>query len=151
MRYFVPCLAIALSVTACAKKQETVQQQAHTERQVQTYSVDDFYKTNDFFGGSFSPDKSKILLSSNLTGIFNVVSIPVAGGIPTSLTHSTTNSVFSLGYFPNDERFLYRSDQGGNELSHIYVQNPDSSVKDLTPGNNLRADFMTWAQDDQSF
>src|SRR5215813_1564010 len=88
MRHVAPILAIALALTACAKKQETQQQQAATERQVQTYSVEDFYKTNDFFGGSFSPDKSKILLSSNLTGIFNVVSIPVAGGTPTSLTHS---------------------------------------------------------------
>jgi dipeptidyl aminopeptidase/acylaminoacyl peptidase len=150
MRYHAPFLAIALILTGCAKKQET-QQQAQVERQVQTYSVEDFYKTNDFFGGSFSPDKSKILLSSNLTGIFNVVSMPVAGGTPTSLTHSTTNSVFSLGYFPSDERFAYRSDQGGNELSHVYVQNPDSTVKDLTPGNNLRADFIAWSQDDKSF
>jgi dipeptidyl aminopeptidase/acylaminoacyl peptidase len=150
MRYLAPFLVIALTLTACAKKQET-QQQAQAERQVQTYSVEDFYKTNDFFGGSFSPDKSKILLSSNLSGIFNVVSIPAAGGTPTSLTHSTTNSVFSLGYFPNDERFAYRSDEGGNELSHIYVQNPDSTVKDLTPGNNLRADFVGWADDDKSF
>jgi len=148
MRYLAPFLAIALTLTACAKKQETQQQ---AERQVQTYSVEDFYKTNDFFGGSFSPDKSKILLSSNLSGIFNVVSMPVAGGTPTSLTHSTTNSVFSLGYFPDDERFAYRSDQGGNELSHIYVQNPDSTVKDLTPGKNLRADFIGWANDDKSF
>jgi len=151
MRYLAPFFfLIALTLTACAKKQETAHK-ADVERQVATYSVEDFYKTNDFFGGSFSPDKSKILLSSNLTGIFNVVTIPVAGGTPTPVTHSTTNSIFSLGYFPHDERFAYRSDQGGNELGHIYVQSPDSTVKDLTPGDKLRADFMGWSNDDKSF
>jgi prolyl oligopeptidase PreP (S9A serine peptidase family) len=146
MRYFAPILLIALTLAGCTRKQETA-----AKREVATYSVEDFYKTNDFMGGSFSPDKLKVLLSSNLSGIFNVVTIPVAGGTPTPVTHSTTNSIFSLGYFPSDERFLYRSDQGGNELSHIHVQAPDSSAKDLTPGDSLRADFVGWAHDDKSF
>jgi dipeptidyl aminopeptidase/acylaminoacyl peptidase len=148
MKRWAPVLFAALSLTlvACAKKQEPA-----PKHEVATYSVEDFYKTNDFAGSSFSPDKSKVLLSSNLSGIFNVVTLPVAGGTPTPLTHSTTNSIFSVGYFPNDERFLYRSDQGGNELSHIYVQGPDSTVKDLTPGDKLHADFVDWADDNQSF
>ena len=146
MRYFTALLILGLALNGCSKKEE-----AKATREVATYSVEEFYKINEVGGGSFSPDKSKILLSSNMSGIFNAVTIPVAGGTPTPLTHSTTNSVFSLGYFGTDERFLYRSDQGGNEEYHVYVQGPDSTVTDLTPGDSLRADFAGWAEDDKSF
>ena len=115
------------------------------------YSIEEFLETTNYTGASFSPDQRSILVSSNETGIYNVYAIPVEGGDPVQLTRSTDNSVFSRGYFPNDARFLYTSDEGGNELNHIYVQGPDGSVTDLTPGESLKANFMGWAQDDQSF
>ncbi|MDQ3607065.1 MAG: S9 family peptidase [Gemmatimonadota bacterium] len=102
-------------------------------------------------GASFSPDKQKILISSNETGVFNVYAVPVGGGTPTQLTQSTDNAVFSLGFFPGDERFLYSSDAGGNELTHIYVRERDGTVRDLTPGEGVKAAFNGWAADDRSF
>ena len=56
-----------------------------------------------------------------------------------------------MGYFPHDERFLYTSDQGGNELNHLYVRELDGSVRDLTLGEKVKADFLGWAEDRQSF
>lgn len=56
-----------------------------------------------------------------------------------------------LSYFPDDERFLYASDQGGNERTHIYVRELDGTVKDLTPGDKLTARFAGWARDNRSF
>ncbi|MDP4197434.1 MAG: hypothetical protein Q8940_20470 [Bacteroidota bacterium] len=47
------------------------------------------------------------------------------------LTHSSKESVFSLGYFPADDRFLFTSDQGGNELNHIYVRQLDGAEERL--------------------
>ena len=44
--------------------------------------------------------------------------------------------MFALSYFPADERILYSSDEGGNELTHIYVRNTDGSIRDLTPGRS---------------
>jgi Tol biopolymer transport system component len=67
------------------------------------------------------------------------------------LTTSITDSIFALSYFPGDERFLYSSDQGGNELTHIFVRNPDGTTRDLTPGTKLKANFHGWAGDDRSF
>lgn len=115
------------------------------------YSIAEFLETTNYSGASFSTDQSTILVSSNKSGIYNVYAVPVAGGDPIQLTNSVDNSMFSRGYFPNDERFLYTSDEGGNELNHIYVQNTDGSVTDLTPGDELKANFNGWAQDDQSF
>jgi dipeptidyl aminopeptidase/acylaminoacyl peptidase len=115
------------------------------------YSIEDFYKNIQFRGASWSPDRAKILVSSDLSGIWNAYSVPASGGTPQTLTHSTVNSIFSLSYFPNDERILYSSDEGGNELTHIYVQNPDRSTQDLTPGPKTKANFHGWAGDDRSF
>jgi dipeptidyl aminopeptidase/acylaminoacyl peptidase len=90
-------------------------------------------------------------VGSNQTGVFNAFAIPVDGGKPVQLTDSKVNAIQAIGYFPHDERFLYTSDQGGNEKDHLYAQSPDGKVRDLTPGDNLKADFTGWAPDGKSF
>jgi len=120
-------------------------------RQPKQYTIDQFLANTAYGGASFSPDGRKILVGSNQTGTFNVFSIPVDGGRPVQLTDSKVNAIQPVGYFPNDERFLYLSDQGGNEKSHLYVQSPDGSVRDLTPGDKLRAEFEGWAPDEKGF
>src|SRR5215218_3604089 len=120
-------------------------------RQVRQYTIDQFLANTTYGGSSFSPDNRKILVGSNQTGVFNAFAFPVDGGKPVQLTDSKVSAIQALGYFPKDERFLYTSDQGGNEQNHIYVQSPDGKVKDLTPGDKLKADFMDWSQDGKSF
>jgi Tol biopolymer transport system component len=117
----------------------------------QQYTMEDFYANTSYQGASWSADRKHILVSSNATGIWNVYAIPAAGGAPVPLTQSTTQSIYSRGYFPADDRILYSSDQGGNELTHIYVRNPDGTVRDLTPGAKVKASFEGWAGDDKSF
>ncbi|HEX9942065.1 MAG TPA: S9 family peptidase [Thermoanaerobaculia bacterium] len=120
-------------------------------RQVRQYTIDQFLANTSYSGGSFSPDSRKILVSSNQTGVFNAFAIPVDGGKPVQLTDSKVNAIQAIGYFPHDERFLYTSDQGGNEKNHLYVQSPDGKVRDLTPGDKLKAQFIDWSLDDKSF
>jgi len=115
------------------------------------YPIQDFLRTTNFTGASFSPNNSKVLVSSDETGVFNAYAIPVAGGRPIQLTDSSRESVLAMGYFPEDERFLYMSDEGGNELHHVYVHALDGSFTDLTPGEGLKANFEGWATDDASF
>lgn len=116
------------------------------------YTIEDFLRNVDFRGSaSISYDNETILVSSDETGIFNAYAIPVNGGEKTQLTHSSDDSITVFSYFPEDNRFLYSSDDGGNELSHIYVRDLDGSVKDLTPGENLKAIPMSWSQDEMSF
>ncbi|KPK07408.1 MAG: hypothetical protein AMS20_02855 [Gemmatimonas sp. SG8_28] len=134
--------AVLLVLSACAIDQS---------REVRQYSVEQFYENDQYFGGSFSHDNTRILVSSNRSGVFNVWAFAVAGGEPEQLTASTTDAIFAASFFPEDGRFLYASDQGGNELSHLYVQDPDGTVTDLTPGENLNASFAGWADDEASF
>jgi dipeptidyl aminopeptidase/acylaminoacyl peptidase len=120
-------------------------------RAIKQYTIEQFLTTTAIGGSSFSPDEKSILFSSNKSGIYNVYSIPVSGGEPKQLTRSTTESTFSVGYFPNDSRILYTHDQGGNENNHIYVMGPDGKEKDLTPGDKLKAQFLGWTHDGKAF
>ena len=122
-----------------------------TARQPRHYSIEQFLRTTSVGGNSFSPDQSKLLVTSDESGIPNAYSIAIATKDKTQLTHSTTNPVSVIAYFPNDERFLFSQDEGGDERTHIFVQNPDGNYKDLTPGEDVKASFLGFAQDKQSF
>ena len=67
------------------------------------------------------------------------------------LTDSTDNAVFVVSWFPADQRMLYTYDGGGNELNHVYLREEDGSTRDLTPGEELKASFLAWSQDGESF
>ena len=119
----------------------------HTPR----YDARTFYQTVVMADASFSQDGTRILTSSDKTGVFNVYSVPVAGGEPEALTHSTTDGTFAVSYFPADDRFLYSVDSGGNELDHIHVMEPGGKTQDLTPGDKLKAMFIGWSHDEKAF
>jgi dipeptidyl aminopeptidase/acylaminoacyl peptidase len=144
MKRFLPILVVLL-IPACMEEQGA---QPRPSRQ---YSIAEFLGTVSYSGASFSPDNSKILVSSDASGIINAYALAVGGGAPEQLTFSTTDSIFIVDYFPHDERFLYSSDQGGNELNHLFVRELDGSVTDLSPGEALKAEFLSWSRDDEYF
>ena len=115
------------------------------------YTIEQFLAATAISGASFSADEKKILFSSNRTGIINVYSVAVAGGEPTALTSSTTDTTVAVSYFPKDDRFLYTRDKGGDEKNHLYVREADGSEKDLTPGENLKAAFAGWTREGDAF
>ena len=135
-------LVVAVS-TAVAQKKDAAP--------VKEYTIEQFMNNARIGGSSFSSDERSILFFSNKTGIYNVYSVPVSGGAPSQLTNSTKESTFSVSYLPNDSRFLYSYDRGGNENSHIYLRELDGSERDLTPGEKVKANFLGWAHDRKSF
>ena len=125
--------------------------QAEPSAAAVTYDARVFHDTVSLFGGSFSHDETRVLVTSNESGVFNVYAQPVAGGEAVAQTDSQTESHFARSYFPGDDRFLFSADQGGNELDHLYVKELDGSVKDLTPGEGLKAAFFDWSGDKSHF
>ena len=120
-------------------------------RQVKQYTIEQFMETTRIQGSSFSRDEKSILFSSNKSGIFNVYALPVSGGTPRQLTSSVKESTYAVSYFPNDGRFIYTYDQGGNENSHLFVMGVDAKEIDLTPGDKTKAMFGGWSHDRKSF
>jgi len=151
-------IALALSLAACQKAPApeagvvaTPVTQAAVARPSRQYGIEEFVESTGVSGSSFSADESRLLFSSNKTGIWNVYSMPVAGGDWTPLTQSTTDNNYAVAYFPADGRALITRDEGGNELNHLYVLQADGTEKDLTPGENLKADFLGFNADGSAF
>ncbi|MEA2107573.1 MAG: prolyl oligopeptidase family serine peptidase [Bacteroidota bacterium] len=120
------------------------------EQPIEKYSIEQFMSNVSVSGSSFSPDENKIFYSSNESGIYNVYEIGIEGGTPKQLT-DRDESTFVVSCFPNDERLIITSDQGGNEIYHLYIRETDGSIKDITPWENARASFAGWSRDQQSF
>ena len=143
----ISLLILALIVAASS----AVAQPKKAAPPVKEYTIEQFMNTVRIGGSSFSADEKSLLFHSNQTGIFNVYSIPVTGGTPSQLTSSTKESTFAVSYFPDDARFLYTYDRGGNENSHLYMRELDGSERDLTPGEKTKANFLGWSHDRKSF
>ncbi|MEO5977079.1 MAG: alpha/beta fold hydrolase [Chryseolinea sp.] len=142
-KYYLPILAIAAVVVSCKTKETPVEKPKQ-------YSISQFMDIVQITGGAFSPDESKILISSKQTGIFNAVEVDVKTGEQKPLTMSTDNAIFGYSYFPNDTRVVYGSDKGGNEITHIYVRNEDGSSLDLISDSTAKANFYDWSYDKKS-
>ncbi|HVF56879.1 MAG TPA: S9 family peptidase [Pyrinomonadaceae bacterium] len=151
----VALLLLALHATP-ARAQKTAQSNSSPKgteaaRAVKQYTIEQFMATTRIGGSSFSPDEKSILFHSNKSGIFNVYTVPVAGGAPQQLTNSTKESTYAVSYFPTDARVLYTYDRGGNENSHLYLRETDGTERDLTPGDKTKANFLGWSYDRKSF
>ncbi|RMF75993.1 MAG: S9 family peptidase [Acidobacteria bacterium] len=139
----VSCLAAVLALVSCGP--------AGTPHEPKRYTIEQFLETVGLSGLSFSPDGSRVLVTSDWSGIPNAWAIPVDGGEPVALTASATDSRFALDWFPRDERILVAGDQGGNELTHVFVRETDGTLVDLTPGDRLRAVYHGFTRDEGAF
>ncbi len=118
------------------------------------YDAEAFFTTTSYALASsyaWSPDDSELLVSSDETGIFNAYSVSAADGSKKPLTTSTTDSTFAASWFPDDARVLFTADQGGNELDHLYVRELSGDTRDLTPGDEVKAQFGGWSADGDYF
>ena len=144
-------LAAALLLSCAAEAQAQTGQTKAPVRPARQYTIDQFLTTTSMNGASFSADESRILFSSNRSGIWNAYTIAVTGGEWTPITKSATDSTYAVSFFPRDNRILFTRDRGGNELNHLYVLTPEGQERDLTPGEKLKAAFAGWTPDGAAF
>jgi len=114
----------------------------------QQYSIETLMSNNRSSGGYFSKDGSKLLYSSDRSGIFNIYEVDLNTDKETQVTSSTEESYFAQGYSPLTGEILYSADKGGNENSHLYLIRDGKSV-DLTPGENTKASILGWTQNEK--
>ncbi|CAI8400988.1 MAG: Dipeptidyl aminopeptidase BIII [Flavobacterium sp. SCGC AAA160-P02] len=120
-----------------------------SQKDIQQYTIEQFMDNEAVSGGSFSPDNSNILISSNRSGIYNVYTIPTRGGEMTAITKSDSTSFTARSYFPNDNRMLLNADGNGDEIDHLFVRELDGTIKDITPEEGAKASFYGWSEDEK--
>lgn len=134
LKYPALTIALACLLTSCS----VMQQEEKRKKQYTIAQLMDIVQIN---GGSFSPDETKVMINSKETGIFNAYEIDLKSGEQKQLTSSADDAIFSQAYFPDDNRIIYSSDKGGNEITHIFVQNPDGTTTDLIQDSTAKASF----------
>ncbi len=139
---------VLLTATAAVSGPRSVAAPSKTPKR---YTIEQFFATTRISGASFSADEKKILFNSDANGIYNAHTIPTTGGKAEPLTHSTTDSTFSQGYFPNDDRILFSRAKGGDENDHVFVRELDGAERDLTPGEKVKAAIFGWRVDGGAF
>src|SRR5262249_40552962 len=81
-------------------------QPATDKRIVKKYTIEQFLSTTSVRSPTFSSDGSRILFTSDASGIPNAYTIPFEGGGTTPVTQSTTDSTYAVSFFPRDDRVL---------------------------------------------
>ncbi len=147
MKKSILFLSVLLIVFSCKEKSE---KETNEVASVTQYTIEQFMNNENASARSYSPDKSKVLITSNRSGIYNMYSIASEGGELTPITQSDSASVYGISYFPHDDRILFRMDGNGDEIFKIFVKD-SSGIKRLTPETNVRAIFQGWAKDGNSF
>ncbi len=131
-------------------KKEKKEEVAPPPIAIEEYSIEQFMDNENVFSNGFSNDKSKVLMTSNRSGIYNMYATSVKGGELIPITKSDSSSVFGISYFPEDDRILFRMDGNGDEIYKIFLKD-SSGITRLTPEKNVRALFRGWSKDGKSF
>ncbi|HUH28662.1 S9 family peptidase [Gelidibacter sp.] len=148
MKHLIFAMTLLLCISCKDKKNGN---NDDTAIKVEQYTIEQFMDNEAVTGGSFSYDNSKLLISSNRSGIFNVYTVPSVGGSYTPITASDSTSYFAESFFPNDDRMLLSADRNGDEIDHIYLRDSTGTIKDLTPDKGAKSQFYGWADDGKSF
>ncbi len=145
------CLFAAslLLIGACDKQEDETAPATRTDPSRQ-YTMAEFMKTTAVGGGSFNHTDSKLLVSSNETGVFNVYELDLATNVRTAVTEGD-DTTFGVSYMPNDDRILFTRDQSGNENNHLFLRDLDGTVTDLTNGEETKETFWGFNNDQLTF
>jgi dipeptidyl aminopeptidase/acylaminoacyl peptidase len=109
----------------------------------------DFFRNPEQTGHQISPDGKYLSWAAPYERRMNVFVRPIAGGTPTRVTSETARDI--AGYFWKGDRILYVKDFGGDENFHVVsVDLKGGDLKDLTPGDKVRADIVDILWDDDA-
>lgn len=102
-------------------------------------------------GLAFSSDETRILFTSDASGILNAYEVTLDYRTQRQLTHSLTDNIHAVSYFPNDERILISKDRSNRENAALCVLEPDGNEIALTASDEVQAFFHRWSFDRRSF
>ena len=123
MKNIIKSIALFILVISCAESEKNIQQ----------YSIDTLMSNNISSGGSFSKDASKLVYSSDKSGVFNIYEVNLKNNKEAQLTNSEEESFFVNGYAPSTNEVFYSADKGGNEIPiEIFYKNYYYFIKSNT-------------------
>lgn len=99
------------------------------------------------YGPAFSPDGSRLSILSNLTGVFQVWTVPVGGGWPQLVT-PLDDWITKVVWSPDGAWIAFNMAPGGGMNQQVYVVRPDGSdLRLLTDGGQENNWLGLWTPD----
>lgn len=120
---------------------------APAQAQSKQIPLRDFFKNPQEAGHQISPDGKYLSWLASYERRLNVFVKPLAGGEAVRVTSETARDIG--GYFWKGDRILYVKDFGGDENFHVVSADlKGTDLKDLTPGDKVRAEIIDDLVDD---
>jgi dipeptidyl aminopeptidase/acylaminoacyl peptidase len=115
------------------------------------YSIQDFLETKTAWAPSWSPDATKLLYISNLTGVAQAYLKDLASGEVRQLTDGSDPIEFAV-FLPTENQILFGHSQGGNERTQIGCLDPATGKTDwLLHNYEVIHRFGTMSRDSKLF
>ena len=113
-----------------------------------------FFAFRRFFPiAQLTPDGERVLFVANISGQFNLWSVPLAGGWPEQLTTFTDNAVRAVAV-RGDGTILFAADRDGDEFHQLYrIPAGGGWPEQLTELEHVQHELLAsaWAPDGRSF
>jgi Tol biopolymer transport system component len=81
--------------------------------------VADLFFAHGAMGAIWVPYADAVVISANLTGRYNLWTLPAKGGFPLQLTQSD-DAQSGLAASPDGKWIVFQSDHGGDEIYDLY-------------------------------
>lgn len=114
---------------------------------LQKIAIERLFMTRGVAGTAWSPDGKTIVFSSNISGRYNLWTVPASGGWPVQLTVSDQRQ-FAPTWSPDGRWIAYQSDYDGNEQWDLFLVSPfNGDVVNLTNTTSVSEESPAWSPD----
>jgi dipeptidyl aminopeptidase/acylaminoacyl peptidase len=114
---------------------------------VERLSIEKLFMTRSIAGTAWSPDGQTIAFISNMSGRYNLWTVPAGGGWPLQLTISNQRQ-YRPAWSPNGRWIVFQSDEDGNEQWDLFIVSPrNGKVINLTQTPEVAEEAAVWSPD----
>ena len=109
--------------------------------------VADLFFSRSLSGGEWSPDGTEIVVSTNLTGRFNLWKVSSSGSWPVQLSQSDDRQL-GVAWSPDGKWIVFVSDHAGGEIWDVYaIPAQGGAVVNLTSSDDVSETGPHWSPD----